>query len=78
MVVVLRDQLGFLGPKLDARHVGEAHDRASTVGDDELLELIGRPQVRVRQQVDLYQIAFGLADGRQEVVALECRVHVAG
>ena len=40
LFAVLRDPVGFLGSELDARHVGEAHDRAAPFGDDQFLELV--------------------------------------
>ena len=47
------------------------------VGDDEVLELVHRPQVGVGEQVDLDQVALGLADRGEVVVAPEGRLHVA-
>ena len=78
LLVVLGDHVGFLGAELDARDVAQAHDRAVAVGDDQVLELLGRAQVGVREQVDLHEVALGLADGGEVVVALQRRVHVAG
>ncbi len=75
--VELGDEVGFLGAQLDARHVRQPHDGAVTLGDDEILELLGRAQIGVRQQVDLHQVALGLTHRREVVVALQRRVHVA-
>ena len=77
-LVVLGDHVGLLGAELDARDVAQAHDRAVAVGDDQVLELVDRAQVGVREQVDLDEVALGLADGGEVVVALQRRVHVAG
>ena len=78
LVVVLGDHVGLFGAELDARDVAQAHDRAVAVGDDQVLELVDRAQVGVREQVDLDEVALGLADGGEVVVALQRRVHVAG
>ena len=64
-------------PELDARDVAQAHDAAVALGDDQVLELIDRAQIRVREQVDLHQVALGLTDRGEIVVALERSVHVA-
>jgi hypothetical protein len=42
-----------------------------------LLELLDRAQVGVGEQVDLHEVALGLTDGGQVVVALDRRVDVA-
>ena len=65
-------------PELDPRHVAQPHDGAVAVGHDQVLELLGRAQVGVGQQVDLDQVALGLADRGEVVVALQRGVHVAG
>ncbi len=72
------DDLGLLGSELHARHVRQAHDRVAPVGDDELLELADRAEIGVGEQVDLHDVALGLADGREIVVALQRGLHVAG
>ncbi len=78
LVVVLRDHRGFFGAELDACDVGETHDGAIAFRDDEVLEFFGRAQVGVGEQVDLDEVALGLAHRRQVVVALERGLHVAG
>jgi hypothetical protein len=42
LLAVLRDHVGFLGAEFDPRHVAQTHDGAGAVGDDQILELIGR------------------------------------
>ncbi len=51
---------------------------AVALGDDQVLELLGRAQIGVREQVDLHEIALRLADRGEVVVALKRRVHIAG
>ena len=77
LLVVLGDHVGLFGAQLDARDVAQAHDRAVAVGDDQVLELLDRAQVGVREQVDLDEVALRLADGGEVVVAPQRRVHVA-
>jgi hypothetical protein len=78
LAVVLRDQRRLFGAELDARHVGETHDRAASLRDDERLEVLLGAEVRVGEQVDLHQVALRLADGGEEVVAPQRRVDVSG
>ena len=42
VLVVLRDQVGFLGAELNARHVAQAHDGAPALRDDQACELVRR------------------------------------
>ena len=76
--VVLGDELRLFGPELDARHIGQADDRAVAIGDDQLLELVDGAQIGVGEQVDLDEVALGLADRSEIVVALERRLQIAG
>ena len=50
-------------------HVLEPHDRSVTLADDQLFELFCRVEVGVGGQIDRDQRAFGLANGREIVVA---------
>jgi hypothetical protein len=65
-------------PSSTFRDVTQAHHRAMAIGHDQVGELLGGAKVGVREQVHLDQVALGLADGSQIVVALERGVDVAG
>ena len=67
-----------LRAELHARDIAQPHDGAVPLGDDEILELLGRPKVGVREQAHLHEVALRLADRGEIVVALERCVHIAG
>ena len=69
LIVELRDHVRLFGAQLHARDVRQTDDRAAAIGHDEILELIGGTQIGVGQQVDLNEIALGLAHGGDVVVA---------
>ena len=77
-MVVLGHHARLFGAELHACDVSQPHDGAVTLGDDQVGEFLRRAQVGVGEQVDLDEVALGLADGRQVVVALQGAVHVAG
>ena len=77
LLAVLGDHVRLFGAQLDPGHVAQPHDGAAAVGDDQVAELLDRAEVGVGQQVDLDQVALGLAHGREVVVAPERRGHVA-
>src|SRR5690606_288647 len=60
LVVVLRDRRGLLRTELDGGDIAQANDRAVAIRDDEILELFDSPQIRVREQVHLNEIALRL------------------
>ena len=74
---VLGDEVGLLGSQLDVGDVAQADDGPVPVGHDQVLELLHRAQVGVGQQVDLDQVALGLPDRGEVVVAPERGLHVA-
>ena len=78
LVVVLGDEVGFFGAQLHLapRRSGArcAPFRSATI---RFLNSSVDAQVGVGEQVDLDQVALGLTDGREVVVALQRRVHVA-
>jgi hypothetical protein len=77
LLTVLRDHVRLFGAELDLRDVAQAHDGAVPFRHDEGLELLGRTQIGVGEQVDLNELVFRASDGGEVVVALERRVHIA-
>src|SRR6266568_1038572 len=69
LIVELRNHVRLFGTQLHARDVRKTDDGAAAIGHDEILELIGGAQIGVGQQVDLNEIALGLAHGGDIVVA---------
>ena len=56
----------------------EPHDGAASVGHNQFLELTGRAEIRVRQEVDLDQIALCASDGGQLIVPPKSTLYTAG
>ncbi len=77
VAVELCNHVGFFGAQLHIGDIRQAYDRTVTIGDDQVFELGRRAEIGVRQQADLYQVALGLPDGGEIVVAPQRREHVA-
>ena len=52
--------------------------RAVAVGNDQILEFVHCAQIGIGQQIDLHQVALGLPNGGQVVIALQGCMYVAG